>query len=135
MGDAIMEAHRLNQEVIALQKELIEAVGLPPHEHPPATVDPLAPDDLRPVRRAAARGQADRDEGRAERGDASAPEHDHQGAGAGRRRRGSDLPAEPDVEESTQATPPPARFRPTRRSRRPGSRPRSARSRSGSSAS
>ena len=30
MGDAIMEAHRLNQEVIALQKELIEAVGLPP---------------------------------------------------------------------------------------------------------
>ena len=31
MGDAIMEAHRLNQELIALQKELIEAVGLPPH--------------------------------------------------------------------------------------------------------
>ena len=30
MGDAIMEAHRLNQELIALQKELIEAVGLPP---------------------------------------------------------------------------------------------------------
>ena len=34
MGDAIMEAHRLNQELIALQKELIAAVGLPPHEHP-----------------------------------------------------------------------------------------------------
>jgi polyribonucleotide nucleotidyltransferase len=41
MGDAIMEAHRLNQEVIALQKELLEAVGAPPVEHPPAVVDPL----------------------------------------------------------------------------------------------
>ena len=36
-----MEAHRLNQELIALQKELIAAVGLPPHEHPPVTIDPL----------------------------------------------------------------------------------------------
>ena len=27
MGDAIMEAHRLNQEIIALQKELVEAAG------------------------------------------------------------------------------------------------------------
>jgi len=41
MGDAIMEAHRLNQEVIALQKELIEAVGLAPLTHPEVTVDPL----------------------------------------------------------------------------------------------
>ena len=41
MGDAIMEAHRLNQELIELQKELIAAVGLPPHEHPAATIDPL----------------------------------------------------------------------------------------------
>ncbi len=41
MGDAIMEAHRLNQELIALQKELIEAVGLPPYELPTAPADPL----------------------------------------------------------------------------------------------
>jgi polyribonucleotide nucleotidyltransferase len=41
MGDAIMEAHRLNQELIALQKELIEAVGLPPYKHPVIPVDPL----------------------------------------------------------------------------------------------
>jgi polyribonucleotide nucleotidyltransferase len=41
MADAIMEAHRLNQEIIALQKELLEAVGLPPVEHPAATSDPL----------------------------------------------------------------------------------------------
>ncbi|MFI5458107.1 MAG: polyribonucleotide nucleotidyltransferase [Isosphaerales bacterium] len=41
MGDAIMEAHRLNQEVIALQKELIEALGLPPFTHPEVTVDLL----------------------------------------------------------------------------------------------
>ena len=41
MAEAIMEAHRLNQELIALQKELIAAVGLPPHEHPPVTIDPL----------------------------------------------------------------------------------------------
>ena len=67
MGDAIMEAHRLNQEVIALQKELLEAVGLPPHEHPPRRRRPAPPDDLRPVRRAVPAGQADRDEGRAER--------------------------------------------------------------------
>jgi len=41
MGDAIMEAHRLNQELIDLQKDLIAAVGLPPHEHPAVTIDPL----------------------------------------------------------------------------------------------
>jgi polyribonucleotide nucleotidyltransferase len=41
MGDVIMEAHRLNQELIALQKELIEAVGLPPYELPTAPVDAL----------------------------------------------------------------------------------------------
>ena len=41
MGDAIMEAHRLNQELIALQKELIEAVGLPPLELPEPPVDAL----------------------------------------------------------------------------------------------
>ncbi len=33
MADAIMEAHRLNQELIALQKELLAEVGLPPFEH------------------------------------------------------------------------------------------------------
>src|SRR5215471_17616942 len=41
MGDAIMEAHRLNQEVIALQKELAQAAGLPPLELPETPPDPL----------------------------------------------------------------------------------------------
>ncbi len=41
MGDAIMEAHRLNQEIIALQKELAEKAGLPPLEIAAATPDPL----------------------------------------------------------------------------------------------
>lgn len=42
MYDAIMEAHRLNQEVIALQLELREAAGLPPLVHPEEVVDPLS---------------------------------------------------------------------------------------------
>ena len=41
MGDAIMEAHRLNQEIIALQNELVEAVGLPIPAQPATAVDPL----------------------------------------------------------------------------------------------
>jgi polyribonucleotide nucleotidyltransferase len=41
MGDAIMEAHRLNQEIIALQNELIDAVGLPILEKPEMKVDPI----------------------------------------------------------------------------------------------
>jgi polyribonucleotide nucleotidyltransferase len=41
MGDAIMEAHRLNQELIALQRELVEAVGLPAFELPETPVDAL----------------------------------------------------------------------------------------------
>jgi polyribonucleotide nucleotidyltransferase len=41
IADAIMEAHRLNQELIAMQHELIEAVGYPPHQHPPVILDPL----------------------------------------------------------------------------------------------
>jgi polyribonucleotide nucleotidyltransferase len=41
MGDAIMEAHRLNQQVIALQNELVEALGLPPVESPKVQIDPL----------------------------------------------------------------------------------------------
>ncbi|HLH28109.1 MAG TPA: hypothetical protein VKW77_04290, partial [Acidimicrobiales bacterium] len=41
MGDAIMEAHRINQEIIALQRELIEAVGLPPRERTETPPDPL----------------------------------------------------------------------------------------------
>jgi polyribonucleotide nucleotidyltransferase len=41
MGDAIMEAHRYNQEIIALQKELAQAVNLPLQETPAATPDPL----------------------------------------------------------------------------------------------
>ena len=70
MGDAIMEAHRLNQELIALQKELIEAVGLPPLRASRSAGRPAAADDLRALRRRAPRGQADRDEGRAEQRDA-----------------------------------------------------------------
>jgi polyribonucleotide nucleotidyltransferase len=41
MGDAIMEAHRLNQEIIALQKELAEAVGLEPAHAAQQPVDLL----------------------------------------------------------------------------------------------
>jgi polyribonucleotide nucleotidyltransferase len=41
MGDAIMAAHQLNQEVIALQQELVEAVGLSPQERPEVPADPL----------------------------------------------------------------------------------------------
>jgi polyribonucleotide nucleotidyltransferase len=41
MLEAIMTAHRLNQEVIALQHELLAAAGLPPYEPPQPTPDPL----------------------------------------------------------------------------------------------
>jgi polyribonucleotide nucleotidyltransferase len=41
MGDAIMAAHQLNQEVIALQKELVEALGFPPIEPAASHADPL----------------------------------------------------------------------------------------------
>ena len=41
MGNAIMEAHRLNQELIAMQLELREAAGLPPFQHPATADDPL----------------------------------------------------------------------------------------------
>jgi len=41
MADAIMEAHRLNQELIALQKELLAEVGLPPFEAPVVPAEPL----------------------------------------------------------------------------------------------
>ena len=41
MFAAIMEAHRLNQDLIALQHELREAAGLPPITHPQVQPDPL----------------------------------------------------------------------------------------------
>ena len=41
MFDAIMAAHRFNQEIIALQHKLREAAGLPPHVAPQAVADPL----------------------------------------------------------------------------------------------
>ena len=41
MAEAILTAHRLNQELIALQLELVEALGLPPFETPVVIVDPL----------------------------------------------------------------------------------------------
>jgi len=41
MLDAIMTAHRYNQEVIALQHELLAAAGLPPYEAPKPAADPL----------------------------------------------------------------------------------------------
>ncbi|HWE37673.1 MAG TPA: polyribonucleotide nucleotidyltransferase [Isosphaeraceae bacterium] len=44
MVDAILEAHRLNQEIIALQHELRGAVGLPPLTHPEDVPDPIAED-------------------------------------------------------------------------------------------
>ncbi|RUL86962.1 polyribonucleotide nucleotidyltransferase [Tautonia sociabilis] len=41
MLEAILEAHRLNQELITLQLELREAIGLPPLVHPEPAPDPL----------------------------------------------------------------------------------------------
>ncbi len=41
MYEAIVQAHRWNQEVIALQHELLAAAGLPAYEHPPAVHDGL----------------------------------------------------------------------------------------------
>jgi polyribonucleotide nucleotidyltransferase len=41
MGDAIMYAHRINQEIIELQHELREAAGLPPLATPEDQPDPL----------------------------------------------------------------------------------------------
>ena len=41
MLDAIMTAHRFNQEVIGLQHELVEAAGYPPLEHPAAEPNPI----------------------------------------------------------------------------------------------
>jgi len=41
MYDAIMEAHRLNGEVLALQHELLEALGLPPYQKVEPPHDPL----------------------------------------------------------------------------------------------
>src|SRR5262249_1897864 len=41
MGDAIMEAHRLNQEIIALQNDLFAAVGASRPERPETPADPL----------------------------------------------------------------------------------------------
>ena len=145
MADAIMEAHRLNQELIALQKELIEAVGLPPHEHPPATIDPLREtiyerygEQLRENKQIVMK---------AERNSATtgAAGHDHQGAGAGRE-RGPDAGvvrhrgrgragecgrgAEPELVESAPS-PIPADTPVTA----VASRPPSPRSKSGSSAS
>jgi polyribonucleotide nucleotidyltransferase len=41
MLEAIMTAHRFNQEIIALQHELLAAMGLPPYEPPVLPEDPL----------------------------------------------------------------------------------------------
>src|SRR5207302_2551374 len=41
MLEAIMTAHRYNQDVIALQHELLAAMGLPPYEPPVIGEDPL----------------------------------------------------------------------------------------------
>ena len=41
MHDAIMQAHRWNQEVIALQHELLASAGLPPYVQPAIVHDPL----------------------------------------------------------------------------------------------
>src|SRR5260370_2424523 len=41
MHDAIMTAHRLNQEVIGLQLDLLAAACYPPHEVPAPDADPL----------------------------------------------------------------------------------------------
>ena len=41
MLEAILEAHRLNQQLIDLQLELREAIGMPPMVHPEPAADPL----------------------------------------------------------------------------------------------
>ena len=41
MAEAIMTAHRFNQDLIALQLELREAIGLPPMVEPEVKVDPV----------------------------------------------------------------------------------------------
>src|SRR3954469_25975353 len=41
MADAIMAAHRINQELIALQLELLDAAGVARYVPPPAEPDPL----------------------------------------------------------------------------------------------
>jgi polyribonucleotide nucleotidyltransferase len=41
MLEAIMTAHRYNQEVIALQQDLLAALGLPPYEAPEIPADPV----------------------------------------------------------------------------------------------
>src|SRR4051794_26676878 len=41
MYDAIMEAHRLNQDVLALQHDLLAALGLPPYQAVEVPHDPL----------------------------------------------------------------------------------------------
>ncbi len=41
MFEAIMAGHRMNQEVIAMQHELLEAAGLPPYQQPEPAHDPL----------------------------------------------------------------------------------------------
>jgi len=41
MYDAIMEAHRLNQEVLALQHQLLEGLGLPPYQKVEPPQNPL----------------------------------------------------------------------------------------------
>ena len=53
MADAIMEAHRLNQEIIALQFDLLEAVGLPLPERRRDAARPAPAAALRSLRRRA----------------------------------------------------------------------------------
>ena len=135
MAEAIMEAHRLNQEFIALQKELIAAVGLPPHEHPPVTIDPLRQtiyerygEQLRETKQIVMK---------AERNAATkallntiikelVPADPH---------AAPPRPAAPDADEAVHGDPAPSPVPADAESRRRGSRPPSARSRSGSSAS
>ena len=79
MGDAIMAAHKMNQELIDLQHRLRGAAGLPPPRPSrggPRSADPV---DAREVLLRPARGQEDLRQGRAERG--------RQGAGEARPRR------------------------------------------------
>ena len=141
MADAIMEAHRLNQEIIALQKELAEAAGRPALEMQPARADPLRQtiyarhaDRLKEIKQIvmkAERNTATKEllntiikelvpaEGTAPRTRRPPPASRRRAARRALSRAG------------TPTTPPPARCPPIRRPRRPASRPPSARSRSG----
>ena len=133
MAEAIMEAHRLNQELIALQKRAGRGRRLAPARAPSGRRSTRCARRFTSVRRAASRDQADRHEGRAQRGHQGAREHGHQRADSGR--ASCRAPAGPSDRAGTHGDPAPSPVPADPWSRRRESRRPLARSKSGSSAS